>query len=81
VRIRLLERGEECRLFLEGVPGVRSVAWQEEELVLEFAGEDRELAALNRLLLEKGYPVFRFADEAWDLQEVYLRMTEGLDLE
>ncbi len=81
VRIRLLDRGEECRLFLEGVPGVRSAAWQEEELVLEFAGEDRELAALNRLLFEKGFPVVRLADEAWDLQEVYLRMTEGIDLE
>ena len=61
--------------------GVRAGAWPEEELVLEFAGEGRELAALNRLLFEKGFPVVRLADEAWDLQEVYLRMTEGIDLE
>lgn len=81
VCIRLLDRGEECRLFLQGAPGVRSAVWQEEELVLEFAGEDRDLVALNRSLFEKGFPVIRFADEAWDLQEVYMRLTEGIDLE
>lgn len=81
VRVRLLARGEECRQYLETYPGVRSVAWQEDQLALEFGGDDPELAALHRSLFEKGFPMVSFADEAWDLQEVYLRLTEGIDIE
>jgi len=79
VRIRTLDRGEECREYLQAFPGVRSVAWQEDQLVMEFAGDDEQLAGLHRSLFDRGFPLVSFADEPWDLQEVYLRLTEGLD--
>lgn len=81
VRVRVLDKGEECRQFLETWPGVRSVQWQEDQLALEFAGEDADLVQLHRTLFDRGFPLVSFADEPWDLQEVYLRLTEGIDIE
>ncbi len=81
VKIRTLQRGEECRQYLQDFPGVRSVAWQDDQLALEFAGDDVHVADLHRALFEKGFPLVNFADEPWDLQEVYLRLTEGIDIE
>lgn len=81
LRVRLLERGEEARRLLEGYPGVEQVVWQGDDLVVEFRGEDPELAALHRRLFEEGFPLLHFGEQPWDLQDVYLRLTEGMEVE
>ncbi|MEW6280241.1 MAG: ATP-binding cassette domain-containing protein [Candidatus Eremiobacterota bacterium] len=81
VRIRTLARGEELRTTLEATEHVRSVSWEGEELVLEFQGHDRELADLHRAVMDKGFPLITFAEDPWDLEDLYLQITEGVTLE
>ena len=81
LRLKLTDRGEQARKFLEGVSGVQSVQWEGEELEFEFLGSDEELVRLNRKLHEEKYPVVTLSEEPWDLQDVYLRLTEGFQLE
>ncbi|HXE72231.1 MAG TPA: ABC transporter ATP-binding protein [Candidatus Nitrosotenuis sp.] len=78
LRLRLLDRGEEARRFLEAYPGVITPAWHGDELGFEFRGGDRDLADLHRKLFEQGLPVVTLAEEPWDLQDVYLKLTEGI---
>jgi hypothetical protein len=45
---------------------------------IEFAGEDRDLGRLLRDLLARGLPVYGFAEEAGDLEDVFMRVTRGM---
>ena len=81
LRLKLTDRGEEARKYLEGHSGVQTVAWEGEELEFEFLGSDDDLVKLNRDLYREKYPVVTLSEEPWDLQDVYLRLTEGFQLE
>ncbi|MBI3924672.1 MAG: ABC transporter ATP-binding protein [Armatimonadetes bacterium] len=79
IRLKLLEGGEEARKYLESLPSVTSPQWDGRELVFEFTGHNQELAALHHDLFEEGFPLVTFAEEPWDLQDAYLRLTEGME--
>jgi len=45
--------------------------------MFDFNGRDADIADLNRQLVTDGFPVITLAEEPWDLQDVYLQVTEG----
>ena len=45
---------------------------------IEFAGEDQDLGRLLRDLVARGLPVYGFAEEAGDLEDVFMRVTRGM---
>lgn len=81
LRLKVTDRGEEARKYLEGLEGTESAFWEGEELVFEFLGSDDDLVALNRDLHKEKFPVVTLSEEPWDLQDVYLRLTEGMAME
>lgn len=81
LKIRFLERAEEARVFLQKDSRVQEPHFSGEELVFDFQGHNQEMAALNRSLVEAGFPVVTFAEEPRDLQDVYLAVTEGTELD
>ncbi len=78
VRLRTLARGEEIRKSLEKTESVEKVSWEGEEIVFEFKGHDQDMADLHRKLMEQGFPLITFAEDPWDLEDLYLQITEGV---
>lgn len=78
IRLRTLDQGEEIRQTLEKTEHVDRVAWEGEEIVFEFKGHDQEMAALHARLMKDGYPLITFAEDPWDLEDLYLQITEGV---
>ncbi len=76
--LKLLSRGEEARKFLEVRESITNVVWEGDELVFEFQGHDADLVELHKKLFEKGFPIVTFSEEPWDLEDVYLGLTEGM---
>lgn len=81
LRLKVLERGEDARKKLEDTERVHNVFWEGDELVFEFLGHDQDLVKLHRALIEANLPVVTLSEEPWDLQDVYLRLTEGMAME
>ncbi|MCA9796020.1 MAG: ATP-binding cassette domain-containing protein, partial [Candidatus Eremiobacteraeota bacterium] len=78
LRLKVLGRGDDARKYLEGLPETSEVVWEGDELVFEFQGHDADLVRVHKELFEQGYSVVTFSEDPWDLQDVYLRLTEGM---
>lgn len=89
VQITLLERPEQAGTLLEGLPGVENVrlapnsqgleglAGERSSLILDYSGDDRGLSQVLNQLVAAGFPVLHFREETRDLEEVFLRATQG----
>jgi len=64
------------RALLE-TPGVESVRPERSGLVLEFAGEEDGLARLLGMLVSRGFDPVEFAPKEINLEDVFLKLTEG----
>ena len=62
-----------------GVSGVKPVARNGEgHLHFAFSGDDAALARLLADLVDAGFPVLQFREEPSDLEDVFMRLTEGI---
>ncbi len=81
--ITLLDKADEAKQALGGVPGVLQVADLPDEngrkrLHVDFTGDDSALAAMMAALTGKGVPVVNFSEQAHDLEAVFMKVTKGL---
>jgi ABC-2 type transport system ATP-binding protein len=49
-----------------------------ETLLVDFGGDERGMAELLTLLVSSGVPVARFAEQAGDLEDIFLHVTKGI---
>jgi ABC-2 type transport system ATP-binding protein len=49
-----------------------------EMLLVDFGGDERGMAELLALLVSNGVPVARFAEQAGDLEDIFLHVTKGI---
>ncbi|MFQ5615448.1 MAG: ATP-binding cassette domain-containing protein [Anaerolineales bacterium] len=85
VQLTVLNRGDETKTTLDGIPGVSSVEvltpnhnGGRARVEFEFTGEDDELSGLLSNLISSGIQVIHFSEESRDLEEVFMRVTKGL---
>ncbi|MDY6877880.1 MAG: ABC transporter ATP-binding protein [Chloroflexota bacterium] len=82
VRIGLTDRIEEAQVWLAGRPDVARVepvaGNGEGDLQVTFAGDDEALARLLGEVVTAGFPVILFHEETGDLEDVFMRLTEGV---
>ncbi len=79
VRVRVLEAAaERAERFLLTQPAVREVRVADPSaLDFDFGGDDAGLSELLKRAVEAGLPIVSFSPEEADLEEVFLRSTQG----
>jgi ABC-2 type transport system ATP-binding protein len=84
IEVTLLDGLEKAREYLAAQAGVQSVEPQPSSpsnhyhrLALEFAGDDQGASGLLSGLVSLGLPVLHFNTDQRDLEEVFLRATQG----
>ncbi len=82
VRVRLLDyehNAPKARQVLEAYPGVVEFFEDSDEDVVEFVfeGDESQLAGVLRHLVNAGVPVVSFNSERVDLEDIFLRLTQG----
>jgi len=87
LRISLLNHFsiDEAQALLAAQPGVTNVRPQEGlgradwlSLEAEFSGDDQALHQLLTALLKKGLPIVQFSEDTQNLEEVFMRATQGI---
>ncbi len=82
VKVGLTGQVEEAQAWLAGQPDVARVepvaGNGEGDLQVTFAGDDETLARLLSEMVGAGFPVVMFHEETGDLEDVFMRLTEGV---
>ncbi len=88
IHVNLLGKGEEATaalMAIEGVTNVQNEGPEEEaaatghhRLVVEYNGSDTEVSAILAKLISLGIPVFHFSEDVRDMEEVFMRATQGI---
>ncbi|PWK12837.1 ABC transporter ATP-binding protein [Tumebacillus permanentifrigoris] len=78
LRIRLLDRVEEAHAQIHYFEGVTNIEVQENDLLIHYTGDEASQVALLAKLVQNGLPVLSFAEEAGNLEEVFLTVTKGV---
>jgi len=82
VKVGLTRQVEEAQVWLAGQPDVARVepvaSNGEGDLQVTFAGDDDALARLLSEMVGAGFPVVMFHEETGDLEDVFMRLTEGV---
>jgi ABC-2 type transport system ATP-binding protein len=47
-------------------------------LLVDYGGDERGMAELLAALVREGVPVTRFAEQAGDLEDIFLHVTKGI---
>ena len=79
LRVSLAENHASLRSVLEAFSGVRVLATEARDAVIEFTGDDSERHLLLKALLDAGLPVCGFECEKHNLQESYLSRVRTMD--
>ena len=58
--------------------GAEAAADESHTLLVDFGGDERGMAELLALLVAAGVPVARFAEQAGDLEDIFLHVTKGI---
>jgi|GEM_PF-6340748 len=77
LQIKTLSPLEEVREFLINRASVSQVYEVDTHLEVDFQGDDEAVAGLLKALVEAGIEVLTFSEISNDLEEVFLRLTEG----
>ena len=77
ITVRLLERTAEAAEFISVRAGVVNVRSEGDRVITEFQGSPDEQAALLASLIQAGYRVIDFTEQAVDLEDVFLKLTTG----
>jgi ABC-2 type transport system ATP-binding protein len=78
IRVVVNGRHEDCEVMLAHHAQVRNLSAGEKELKFEFAGNNDDVVKLHQDLLAQGIPVVWFAEEEADLEEAFMKITQGL---
>jgi ABC-2 type transport system ATP-binding protein len=78
LRVRLLDRIEEAAMLLERSELVARTEIDGDALLVTYTGDDAGQVSLLAALVNGGYPVLSFAEEAGNLEEVFLTVTKGV---
>jgi ABC-2 type transport system ATP-binding protein len=85
IEITLLDGIEAAREVLEGFDSVKildDLPVQENgkrsRLAIEFTGDDAALSKILAALVQQDIPVLHFSEDTHDLEEIFLRATQGL---
>jgi ABC-2 type transport system ATP-binding protein len=86
LKIDVLDRVEDARALLVSLPGVvevRAGAGEDtvpgrHQLAVDFSGDDVQLSALSSALGAQGIPVVGFREDKADLEDVFMRITQGI---
>jgi ABC-2 type transport system ATP-binding protein len=78
--IRLVTAGkhEACEVLLAHHPQVRNLAVADREFKFEFSGNDEEVVKLHQELMRQDIPLVWFHEEEADLEEAFMKITQGL---
>lgn len=78
LRVKLVDRAEEAAGHLHNLPYVSHLEVQENSLLIHYTGDEAGQVALLAKLVQNGLPVLSFAEEAGNLEEVFLTVTKGV---
>jgi ABC-2 type transport system ATP-binding protein len=85
LKIDVLDRADEARAALLSVPGIADVrsggedtAPGRHQLQVDFSGDDVQLSAMLGALTARGIPVVGFSEDKGDLEDVFMRITQGI---
>ncbi len=83
VIITLLDRADEAKQVLASVGGVKDVVDLPDEqnkkrIRVDFLGEDTIMTEIIQALASKGIPVVNVAEQAHDLETVFMQVTKGI---
>ncbi|ASS75470.1 ABC transporter [Tumebacillus algifaecis] len=78
LRVRLLDRMEEAAQLLEQSELVTRADIEGNALLVTYTGDDAGQVILLSALIKNGLPVLSFAEEAGNLEEVFLTVTKGV---
>jgi ABC-2 type transport system ATP-binding protein len=78
LEVRLLDKLDEATAILTDAPGVRAVRSVNSHLAVDFTGSPEEQAGLNTLLISHGLRVLAFTEQAMDLEDIFMKVTQGL---
>ena len=83
VIVTLLDKLPEAKQALGAIAGVQQIVDLPDEggnkrLRVDFTGADTIMAAMTAALYAQGVPVVSFAEQAHDLEEVFMKVTRGL---
>lgn len=71
-------RNEACEVLLAHHPQVRNLSAGEREYKFEFVGNDDDVVKLHQELVRQNVPVVWMAEEEADLEEAFMKITQGL---
>lgn len=71
-------RHEGCEVLLAHHPQVRNLSAGEREYKFEFVGNDEDVVNLHRELVRQDVPVLWMSEEKADLEEAFMKITQGL---
>ncbi|KEO81990.1 ABC transporter ATP-binding protein [Tumebacillus flagellatus] len=78
LRVKLLERAQEAYDQVHYLEHVTNADVQENTLLIHYTGDEAGQVALLSKLVQNGLPVLSFAEEAGNLEEVFLTVTKGV---
>jgi ABC-2 type transport system ATP-binding protein len=73
-----LDAGEAAGELAPEAEGQEPADARTEQLLIDFAGDERGMAELLAHLVAGGVPVTRFAEQAGDLEDIFLHVTKGI---
>jgi len=78
VTITTASRHEACEVLLAHHPQVRNLSAGEREYKFEFVGNDEDVVKLHEELVRQNVPVVWMSEEEADLEEAFMKITQGL---
>jgi hypothetical protein len=75
--MEVLDRAEEARQALGFFPEVKRVEVERRTLTLQFEGAPERLAEIVKALALKDIPIVALHEEKSDLEELFMRLTQG----
>ncbi|MBV7332705.1 ABC transporter ATP-binding protein [Chloroflexi bacterium TSY] len=81
LRIQTLSDIDSTQAILEGMAGISQTYANEDAIEVDFNGDDQDVVQLLAALVHRGVPVIGFSEVSSDLEEVFMRLTEGNAIE
>lgn len=77
LQVRTLSARPDVQAFFTNHPEVSNIYEHEDRLEVEFRGNDEAVAGLLKQVVEAGIQVIAFSEISNDLEDVFLKLTEG----
>ena len=78
IEIVVADKSEACEVILAHHSQVRNLTVGDKRFKFEFSGNDDDVLAMHKNLMEQGVPVIWFNEIQADLEEAFMKITKGL---